>query len=121
MRYNFVRKIRDREFSWEGDYRQTLKDISKVYRVIGLEKIINLMEKKFGKLGLRDKVEIGSVYLFGTGLESEALCCGLADKPGAFYYGAMGAICYALGLLHHNRMGKRLKTSLPKAQEKRKF
>ncbi len=108
MKYNLIKKIRDRAFSWKEDKRQTYEDLSKIYRIIGLEKIMAGLEKKMGKLKFKERVEIESVYLFGTGLEGAALYCALTNKPAdAFYYAAMGGISYTLCLLHHRKIGSK--------------
>jgi hypothetical protein len=110
MSYNFIKKIKDKEFSFKEDFMQTGEDIenlmlkiSPAYRKIGLEKIVKSSEKYFGQLNDRDRAVVGSEYLAGTAM----IGLGIVSANPVCFVSAAG--CYALGYLHHRAMSETIK------------
>lgn len=106
MNYNFIKKIRNHEFSLKEDFNQTIKDersfimhrMHSVYRKIGLDKLVKSSEKILGPLDDESRATVETGYATGT------IILGLGIGIGnPVYFIATGTL-YGLSLLHHSAM-----------------
>ena len=105
MSYNFIRKIRDGEFSLGEDVRQTLNDMIRlgngVYRDIGLDKLVRVSERYLGNLDDENRFLVESLYATGLAM----LILGIFEPKAREYYDeiALSSFC---GFAHHFVMGR---------------
>ena len=107
MGYNFVRKIKQKEFSLKKDLEQSAErtsnlmyKLSPVYKKIGLEKLVKLSEKTLGELDEKSRAQVETGYASGT------LILGLGIITGNPVFYVLTGGFYCLSLLHHSAMKK---------------
>lgn len=101
MQYNPLKKLLYRG-SLKEDKLKTIEDLSKVYKIIGLEKLVSGMESRIGRLESRHRVIIyvggylGATFINGLAIYSAVN----KDIESAKYYAIMGSSLF-LGSLAH--------------------
>jgi len=112
MNYNFIKKMRNHEFSLRGDFNQTVEDVLSsceasarlmhkmhpVYRKMGLDKLVKSSERILGPLDDENRAEVETAYAVGT------ISLGLGVGTGEPLHLLTTGILYGLGLLHHSAM-----------------
>ena len=111
MAYNPIRKIKDEEFSWKEDYHRTLDDLSKVYKAVGLEKVMSGMENVLGKLDKENKTMLTTMYLASLYLTVQGTAHYMEGLPELGEpLVTIAGVNALIGLYHHFIMGDRKKS-----------
>ena len=100
MTYNFLQKIKKREFSLKEDASQTFEDL---YKYVGLEFLVKLSEKRYGQLDKNNRLMVETCYAASLFLLGSAIYNNNTNS-GVNILGSFG--CFGLGFLHHNYITK---------------